>query len=309
MPIEFKSVDFTYSPHSPFEYEALKDINLVIDGHGFSAIVGHTGSGKSTLVQMINGLLLPSFGAVAVDEEVIVPEKKKKYERRLIKDKGASIRTKVLLEFIKTKQEYELKSIRKKVGIVFQFPEYQLFEETVEKDVAFGPLNFGFSKEEAMNKAHIALEKVGLDKSYFLRSPFELSGGERRRVAIAGIIATEPDILILDEPTAGLDPQGAKAMMDLFLSIYQKGTGIIMVTHDMDIVLRYAQEVIVMKEGRIVERSTPIELFGQDNEDFSLEIPMLYQVAKKMIMAGYPIDIRSLKSEDDLAKMIAKGRK
>jgi len=279
MPIVFKNVSYIYSPKTPFEYEAIKNINLTIEDGSFTALVGHTGSGKSTLVQHINALLLPSSGEVLVDEFVIQPHKRIK----------------------------NLKGLRQRAGLVFQFPEYQLFEETVEKDVAFGPKNFGVSAEEAIKKAHAALQEVGLDESYWQRSPFELSGGERRRVAIAGIIAAEPRVLVLDEPTAGLDPRGAHEMMTLFKKIHDKGTTVVLVTHDMNIVLRYATHVVVMKDGAIVRESDPISLFASDTSEFALEIPLLYQFAKKLQDRGMAIDLTHIRSIEDLVSQIKKG--
>ena len=279
MPIVFKNVSYIYSPKTPFEYEAIKNINLTIEDGSFTALVGHTGSGKSTLVQHINALLLPSSGEVLVDEFVIQPRKRIK----------------------------NLKGLRQRAGLVFQFPEYQLFEETVEKDVAFGPKNFGVSAEEAIKKAHAALQEVGLDESYWQRSPFELSGGERRRVAIAGIIAAEPRVLVLDEPTAGLDPRGAHEMMTLFKKIHDKGTTVVLVTHDMNIVLRYATHVVVMKDGAIVRESDPITLFASDTSEFALEIPLLYQFAKKLQDRGMAIDLTHIRSIEDLVSQIKKG--
>ena len=223
MPINFDHVFYTYSKKTPFEQVGLEDINLSFNDYKFIALVGHTGSGKSTLVQHITGLLLPDKGVVHVDDYVITPKKK---------------------------ENKNIKKIRENVGLVFQFPEYQLFEDTVLKDVAFGPKNFGVSEKETIERAKSAILKVGLDESYFERSPFDLSGGEKRRVAIAGIIAIKPKVLILDEPTAGLDPQGSKKMMQLFCEINKNGTQIIMVTHDMDLVLEYADHVLVMKDGK-----------------------------------------------------------
>lgn len=279
MPIVFKNVSYVYSPKTPFEYEAIKNINLTIQDGSFTALVGHTGSGKSTLVQHINALLLPSSGEVLVDEFVITPHKRIK----------------------------NLKALRQRAGLVFQFPEYQLFEETVEKDVAFGPKNFGVSAEDALKKAHAALKEVGLDESYYQRSPFELSGGERRRVAIAGIIAAEPRVLVLDEPTAGLDPRGANEMMTLFKKIHDKGTTVVLVTHDMNIVLRYATHVVVMKDGAIVRESDPVSLFASDTTEFALEIPLLYQFAKKLQDGGLKLDLHTIRSIDDLVAALKKG--
>lgn len=315
MPITFNHLGYIYSPHSPFEYDALKDINATIKDRSFSAIVGHTGSGKSTLIQQINALLLPSTGSVAVDSMVVTGKKLKHYLEHLDKvidsDKYSSIQKAVANEekaFLAGKTAYEKKVLRKKVGIVFQFPEYQLFEETVEKDVAFGPTNFGASPEEALKKAHVALARVGIDESYYTRSPFELSGGERRRVAIAGIIAMEPDILILDEPTAGLDPLGAASMMHLFKEIHHAGATIILVTHDMDLVMQYASDVVVMKDGQVKEITTPIELFTNPKEDYALEIPLLYQCAIALKKRGFAIDLSTIKVEEDLVKQVLKAR-
>ena len=188
MSITFKDVEYIYSQDTPFAYHALKGVNLDIPKGSFTALIGHTGSGKSTLIQHINALLIPTKGEVDIGDVHITNNEKPKV----------------------------LKPLRKKAGLVFQFPEYQLFEETIEKDIAFGPRNFGMSEEEAKEVARKMLKRVGLDESYLERSPFELSGGQKRRVAIAGILAMDPDILVLDEPTAGLDPQGAKEMLDLF---------------------------------------------------------------------------------------------
>lgn len=315
MPITFNHLGYIYSPHSPFEYDALKDISVTIKDHSFTAIVGHTGSGKSTLIQQINALLLPSSGSVAVNEMVVTGKKLKHYVEHLDKlidsDKTPFEQKNIAKEekdFLAGKVAYEKKVLRKKVGIVFQFPEYQLFEETVEKDVAFGPLNFGATPEEALKKAHLALSRVGIDESYFTRSPFELSGGERRRVAIAGIIAMEPDVLILDEPTAGLDPLGSSSMMHLFKEIHHAGATIILVTHDMDLVMQYASDVVVMKDGQVREVSTPIELFTNPQDDYALEIPLLYQCAIALKNRGFAIDLSTIKVEEDLVKQVLKAR-
>ena len=211
MDIRFKQVDFTYQPNTPFEQRALFDINLTIQDGSYTAIVGHTGSGKSTLLQHLNALVKPTKGQVTIGERVITPETDNK----------------------------NLKPIRKKVGIVFQFPEAQLFEETVERDIAFGPKNFGVSDEEAKKLAKKMLDLVGLDEKYLQHSPFELSGGQMRRVAIAGVLAMEPEVLVLDEPTAGLDPKGRKEMMEMFSRLHKEhNMTIVLVTHLMDDVRR-----------------------------------------------------------------------
>ena len=236
MAIQFQEVSHFYSKGSKFETEALKKISLSIAEHKMTAIIGHTGSGKSTLVQHLNALLLPDEGQIQIANRTIVAKDK---------NKG-------------------LKSLRKEVGLVFQFPEYQLFEETVLKDVSFGPKNFGVSIEEAVEKAKMALKVVGIPEELYERSPLELSGGQKRRVAIAGILAMEPKILVLDEPTAGLDPQGARQMMTLFSSLQkERDLTVILVSHDMDQVLKYCENVIVMQEGKLAFQGKAWDFFHE----------------------------------------------
>ena len=280
MPVKFKKVFFTYSPKSPFEYEALRDINLDLESGKFIALVGKTGSGKSTLVQHINSLIHPTSGIVDIDGFINSGVKKE--------------RTK------------DIKGLRKHVGLVFQFPEYQLFEESVEKDVAFGPKNVGMKEAEAIEKAHWALEKVGLGKSFFERSPFELSGGEKRKVAIAGILAMEPKILVVDEPTAGLDPAAAKDTMSLFKKINEEGTTVILVTHDMDLVASYCDEVVVMENGKVEAQCSPSKLFGRDLSEYSLQNPHIFDFALRLKKRGIDLDMSSIRTTEDLAKAIAK---
>ena len=280
MPVKFKKVFFTYSPKSPFEYEALKDINLDLESGKFIALVGKTGSGKSTLVQHINSLVHPTSGTIDIDGFINSSVKKE--------------RTK------------DIKGLRKHVGLVFQFPEYQLFEETDERDVAFGPKNVGMKESEAIEKAHEALEKVGLGKSFYERSPFELSGGEKRKVAIAGILAMEPKILVVDEPTAGLDPAAAKDTMALFKKINEEGATVILVTHDMDLVASYCDEVIVMENGKVEAQCSPSGLFGRDLSDYSLQNPHIFDFALKLKKRGFDLDMSKIRTTEDLAKAIAK---
>lgn len=237
MPISFEHVGYTYSKGTPYEYAALKDINLNIEEGKMTAIIGQTGSGKSTLVQHLNALLLPETGTIHILDRVITAAEKPK----------------------------KLKSLRGDVGLVFQFPEYQLFEETVMKDVAFGPKNFGVSEEEAMKRAKNALRLVGLPEEIDEKSPLELSGGQKRRVAIAGILAMDPKVLVLDEPTAGLDPRGAVSMMQLFKDLNTKyGKTILIVTHDMEHVFRYCDNVVVLADGQ-VSASTTVKEFFKDS--------------------------------------------
>ena len=283
MSIRFEHVSYHYGQKSPYFVEALNDINLEIKEGSFTCLVGHTGCGKSTLIQQLNGLLIPSKGSVFVGDFVVSKDKK--------------IRTKKLMP------------LRKKVGIVFQFSEYQLFENTVEEDVAFGPMNFGVKKEEALKIAHESLLKVGIGESFFKKSPFDLSGGERRRVAIAGILSMEPEILVLDEPTVGLDPKGVREMMSLFQELNKQGTTIILVTHDMNLVYQYASDVIVMNQGQAVYQGTPNELFNQSVEQYALETPLMSQLIQKLEHKGYHFDLSKIHSLDDIATQIAKEKK
>lgn len=283
MPIDFSQVTYVYSPKTPLQFQALKGIDLHIEDGSFVALVGRTGCGKSTLVQHINALLTPSTGEVRVDGFVSTSDKKKRTKK--------------------------MSPLRKEVGLVFQFPEYQLFEENVLKDVSFGPKNFGRSKEEAIADAKEALSLVGLGKEFYDRSPFELSGGEKRRVAIAGILAIHPKYLVVDEPTAGLDPLGAKEMMDLFDEIHRQGTTIILVTHDMSLVLKHCDRCIVMKDGKIAKICTPIELFEGDLEEYSLQIPPFFEFAKKLKEGGLDIDLAKCLDVDSLAKQIQEAKR
>lgn len=279
MSINFENVFFTYQANTPFATHALNNINLTILDHEFVSLIGHTGSGKSTLVQHINALLRPTSGKIQVgDYEIIANAKKVK----------------------------NLKSLKKFAGLVFQFPEYQLFEDSVIKDVAYGPKNFGDQEEVAIKKAKEALYLVGISEDLFEKSPFELSGGQKRRVAIAGIIALEPQILVLDEPTAGLDPQGSKEMMELFKKIYEKGTTIIMVTHNMDNVLKYSTRAIVMSKGEIVSDTTPLELFKQENlnERFNIDQPLVIEYAKELIDKGLNLNLENIRDVESLSEEI-----
>ena len=284
MPITFSKVSYTYNPHSPLEFAALNDVNLQIETGSFTALIGRTGCGKSTLVQQINALLLPSQGEIDVEGILVSGDKKKKLKA------------------------LQIKELRRKVGLVFQFSESQLFEESVEKDVAFGPKNFGLKDEEALEEAHKALERVGLDASFYKRSPFELSGGEARRVAIAGVLACRPKYLILDEPTAGLDPEGAKEMMGLFQKVHEEGVTILLVTHDMNLVLAYCDTAIVMEEGKIAKIATPSSLFGEDLERYSLEKPLLYSFIDGLLKKGMDLDVSSIKDVESLAKAIKRAK-
>ncbi|MEG0592812.1 MAG: energy-coupling factor transporter ATPase [Coprobacillus sp.] len=277
MSITFKEVEHTYSENTPFSYHALKGVDLDIKQGSMTALIGHTGSGKSTLIQHINALLLPTSGEIHIDDILITATDKPK----------------------------TLKPLRKKAGLVFQFPEYQLFEETILKDIIFGPMNFGISEQEAIEIAKDTLNLVGLDESYLDKSPFDLSGGQKRRVAIAGILAMNPDILILDEPTAGLDPQGAKEMLNLFKKINQSGKTVILVSHDMDQVLEYCDDVIVMNKGKVEKHVTTQELFQETQylTSLSIDLPMITSFILELNKNGFNID-PSLKDIELLIKEI-----
>ena len=256
MGIALENVSFTYQEGTPLASTALSDVSLTIEDGSYTALIGHTGSGKSTILQLLNGLLVPSQGSVRVFDTLITSTSKNK----------------------------DIRQIRKQVGLVFQFAENQIFEETVLKDVAFGPQNFGVSEDEAEKIAREKLALVGIDESLFDRSPFELSGGQMRRVAIAGILAMEPAILVLDEPTAGLDPLGRKELMTLFKKLHQSGMTIVLVTHLMDDVAEYANQVYVMEKGHLVKGGKPSDVF-QDvvfMEEVQLGVPKITAFCKRL---------------------------
>ena len=260
MGIALENVSFTYQEGTPLASTALSDVSLTIEDGSYTALIGHTGSGKSTILQLLNGLLVPSQGSVRVFDTLITSTSKNK----------------------------DIRQIRKQVGLVFQFAENQIFEETVLKDVAFGPQNFGVSEEDAEKIAREKLALVGIDESLFNRSPFELSGGQMRRVAIAGILAMEPAILVLDEPTAGLDPLGRKELMNLFKKLHQSGMTIVLVTHLMDDVAEYANQVYVMEKGRLVKFGKPSDVF-QDvvfMEEVQLGVPKITAFCKRLADRG-----------------------
>jgi len=257
MDIEIKDVEHRYQMKTPFERLAIYDVNAVIKEGSYVAVIGHTGSGKSTLLQHLNGLLKPTKGQIRLGEDVLEAGKKNKH----------------------------LKALRKKVGIVFQFPEHQLFEETILKDIAFGPINFGMSREKAEEKAREMLKLVGLDEELSDRSPFELSGGQMRRVAIAGVLAMEPEVLVLDEPTAGLDPRGRKEIMDMFYRLHkQRKLTTILVTHSMEDAAAYADELIVMHKGTVKAKGTPRELFSRKDDiaAFGLDLPETIKFQRRL---------------------------
>ena len=272
MGIALENVNFIYQEGTPLASVALSDVSLTIEDGSYTALIGHTGSGKSTILQLLNGLLVPSQGSVQVFDTLITSTSKNK----------------------------DIRQIRKQVGLVFQFAENQIFEETVLKDVAFGPQNFGVSAEDAEAIAREKLALVGIDESLFDRSPFELSGGQMRRVAIAGILAMEPAILVLDEPTAGLDPLGRKELMNLFKKLHQSGMTIVLVTHLMDDVAEYANQVYVMEKGRLVKFGKPSDVF-QDvvfMEEVQLGVPKITAFCKRLADRGVSFKRLPIKIEE-----------
>jgi energy-coupling factor transport system ATP-binding protein len=273
MAIKLNHLFHIYAQKTPFQFEALHDVNLIIQDQSFTAVIGHTGSGKSTLIQHFNALLLPTSGSLEVN--------------------GITIEANRLPK--------QVKKIRQYAGVVFQFPEAQLFEETVEQDVMFGPLNFGLSKDQAKRRARLALAQVGLNETFLPRSPFELSGGERRRVAIAGILAMQPKVLILDEPTAGLDAQGATLLMELFTNLHREGMTIMLVTHDMDLVLKYATDVIVMDQGKVTAQSDPETLFYGDMH-VKIEKPQLVKLVQACLLQGMPLPLQRYRTLEHFMK-------
>ena len=260
MPIEIKHLDHIYMPGSPFETKALDDVTLTIGDGEFVGLIGHTGSGKSTLVQHLNGLMKPDHGSVIVD--------------------GMDVSDK----------NTDLREIRRRVGLVFQYPEHQLFEETVRKDVSFGPRNLGCSEQEIEERVVKACHQVGLSDEKLDMSPFDLSGGNKRRVAIAGVLAMRPRVLVLDEPTAGLDPRGRNELLELIRGLHEEdGNTIVMVSHSMDDISALAQRIIVMNEGRVAMDGTPREVFAHPQElvDMHLGVPAAAQRAMELRKRGY----------------------
>ena len=270
--IEIKNLTHIYSEGLPFEKKAIDDINLKIEENEFIGLIGHTGSGKSTFIQHLNGLLKPSSGEIIVDGMKV--------------DKSSS----------------NLTELRKKIGLVFQYPEYQLFEETIERDIAFGPGNLDLSEEEVLRRVKSSMDSVGLDyETYKDKSPFELSGGLKRRVAIAGVLAMEPKVLILDEPTAGLDPRGRDEILSEIKSIHEKRKiTVILVSHSMEDVAKIAERIIVMDKGKVFLDSNPREIFRNEDKLLSvgLGIPQITSLMRTLKKKGLDINEDSITVEE-----------
>ena len=283
MSIKIENLVHVYMPKSPFEKVALNNVNIEINDGEFIALIGHTGSGKSTLIQHMNGLLRPTSGKIIVDEVDI------------------------------TEKGVKLTDIRKKVGLVFQYPEYQLFEETIEKDIEFGPRNLGLSQEEITKRVIRAMKMVGIDyEEYRNKSPFDLSGGQKRRVAIAGVIAMEPKILILDEPTAGLDPKGRDDILNQIKILHKEyKMTIILVSHSMEDVARIAERIIVMNKGEVALEGKPAKVFKEVEklEEMGLAVPQVTYLVRALREKGFDIqrDIYTIdQAKEELLKVLKK---
>ncbi len=284
MSIILNHVSYTYEKDTSLKVDALKDINLKIDDGEFIGLIGHTGSGKSTLVQLLNALLVPTEGNIFYD--------------------GADIHD----------PEYDRKKLRSNVGLVFQYPEHQLFDVDVFSDVCFGPKNMGLSKKEAELSAYAALEKVGISHDYFYQSPFDLSGGEKRKVAIAGVLAMKPRVLVLDEPTAGLDPKGRTELLNMLRDLHEElKITIILVSHSMDDVAEYAKRIVVVNKGRIIMDGAPKEVFAHYDElrRAGLDVPEVLNVLKGLRDRGLNVDLSAVTIEEACQSIIkaVNGRK
>lgn len=271
MSLKLEHVTYTYNPESVYETHALKDVNLEIPSGQFLGIIGHTGSGKSTLIQHFNGLMRPTAGTVYYKDENIWQE------------------------------GYSLKQLRSQVGLVFQYPEHQLFEADVLSDVCFGPKNLGLSEEEAKERAVAALRQAGLKEKYYTSSPFDLSGGQKRRVAIAGVLAMNPEVLILDEPTAGLDPKGRDDILDQIAYLHdERKITVILVSHSMEDIARYVERILVMNQGQKAFDGTPKEVFTKykELETIGLSAPQITYIMHELYDAGLAVDTQAITIEE-----------
>lgn len=284
MDISLKQVEYRYQANTPFERLAISDVSFDIPSGTYLALIGHTGSGKSTILQHLNAILQPTKGKITIGPRTVEAGRKEK----------------------------KLKDIRKHVGIVFQFPEHQLFEETVEKDICFGPMNFGVSESEAKRRAKEVINLVGLTEDILEKSPFDLSGGQMRRVAIAGVLAMEPDVIVLDEPTAGLDPRGRKEIMDLFYDLHKKrNLSTILVTHSMEDASLYADQIVIMNKGTVFKQGSPEEIFSSPQQLVELGLNVPEVIRFQMLLEnkmGYTLEKKYLHL-DQLIEAIVSKRK
>lgn len=284
MSIKIENLNYIYGKGTAYEINALRDINLTIEDGEFIGLIGHTGSGKSTLIQHLNGLLRADSGSIYVDGENIYDEK------------------------------YSMKKLRSKVGLVFQYPEYQLFEIDVFSDVCFGPKNQGLSKTEIEQRAKNALQSVGLPEELYKQSPFELSGGQKRRAAIAGVLAMEPEVLILDEPMAGLDPKGRDEILEEIDKLHrERGITIILVSHSMEDVASYADRLIVMNKGNVQFQGTPREVFShyKELEKMGLAAPQITYLMHGLRRKGFEVDVNAItvdEAKQEILKFFQKKR-
>lgn len=280
MPIAVENVSYTYLPGTPFEHRALKNVSFTIEDGEFVGIIGHTGSGKSTLIQIISSLIPQTAGRVLID--------------------GVDY----------SQKDADKKKLRRTVGVVFQYPEYQLFEETIAKDIAYGPRMTGIPEEELENRTQVAMELVGMDyETYKDKSPFELSGGQKRKIAIAGVLAMEPKILIMDEPIAGLDPLGRESLMDLVKNLNDCGMTILMISHNMDGLAEYASRILVMNQGELMMNGTPREVFREHEalRAAGLDLPEAGQLVEALRAKGIAIseeNIRFDEVKEELIRML-----
>ncbi|WRS27900.1 energy-coupling factor transporter ATPase [Oscillospiraceae bacterium MB08-C2-2] len=276
--IKTENLTYIYSAGTPFERAAIQDINLEIQKGDFVGLIGHTGSGKSTLIQHFNGLLAPASGKIYIDGEDIWAKPK------------------------------EIRRFRFKVGLVFQYPEYQLFEETVYKDIAFGPLNMGLSSQEVDDRIRRAAHFVELSPELFEKSPFELSGGQKRRVALAGVLAMEPDILVLDEPTAGLDPKGRDTILTEIQRYHeQRGTTVVLVSHSMEDIARFAKKVLVMRDAQIsyFEDVSQVFTHAAQLEEMGLTVPQVTRIFGELHRRGFAVEPNTYTIEQAKAQLLA----
>ncbi len=281
MELRIEHLDYIYQPGTPFEKKALDDVTLTIGSGEFIGMIGHTGSGKSTLVQLLNGLLTPGAGTILAD--------------------GRDI----------SARDYPIRELRQRVGVVFQYPESQLFESDVLKDVSFGPKNQGLSEEETLQRAREAMRAVGLDESYESRSPFELSGGQKRRAAIAGVLAMNPEMLVLDEPTAGMDPEGRCEILDLMKEIQRKREiTVVLVSHSMEDMANYADRLIVLEKGKVRFEDTPRAVFlhAEELEEMGLKAPQVSYIMRDLHEKGWDVDM-SITTIDEAVEEILKAVK